>query len=284
MGPACNAPRLSLLPAYPRRDTVCAVLRPLPQRIACLAPGPDAPCFRRPLCERPSLCDIVHSVFSDCPSACDTGFHYDGSTTHCEVNCSYCTTAFGNCCGDVGQVSCAGLGGNRWGGFTYVGIVLSDFPGHGLIDAIIAVNTAGNTPPEARCKNVSVDADASCTATASIDDGSNDPDGHTPTCVQAPAGPYGVGTTAVTLTCTDSSGATDSCTSNVHAPPTLACPASVDVECSGNQSATASFTGRRQRTTRNKDEGRGTPQGAPISPLLSTPGRKCADVSKPRSP
>src|SRR5882724_5345628 len=27
--------------------------------------------------------------------------------------------------------------------------------------------------------------------------------------------------------------------------------------------------GRHQRTTRNKDEGRGTPQGAPISPLLS---------------
>jgi len=132
-------------------------------------------------------------------------------------------------------------------GFKYVGILLADFPGHGLIESIIAVNfnTAGNTPPEARCKDVTVDAGASCTAAASIDNGSSDVDGDVPSCVQSPAGPYGLGTTAVTLTCTDAADATASCTGNVTVAdlsgPSLSCPSSPTLECSGNQAANAFF-------------------------------------------
>jgi len=82
----------------------------------------------------------------------------------------------------------------------------------------VDVNIIGvpvNAPPVARCKNVTVSAGCGISANASINDGSSDPDGDTLTIVQTPAGPYPLGETTVTLTVTDPSGASDTCTSIV---------------------------------------------------------------------
>jgi hypothetical protein len=64
-----------------------------------------------------------------------------------------------------------------------------------------------NHPPVARATSVAVAANEMCIADASIDDASSDADGDPITAVQSPAGPYGLGTTAVRLTATDPSGA-----------------------------------------------------------------------------
>ncbi|RKG56749.1 hypothetical protein D7X30_21565 [Corallococcus sp. AB011P] len=62
-----------------------------------------------------------------------------------------------------------------------------------------------NQAPVALCKNVTVAANASCSAAASIDDGSYDPDGFPQplSLTSSPAGQYPVGTTPVTLTVSD---------------------------------------------------------------------------------
>ena len=72
-----------------------------------------------------------------------------------------------------------------------------------------------NQVPIAKAKNVTVSAGADCTANASVDDGSFDPDGSALTITQSPAGPYPLGTTAVLLTVTDPFGATSQATANV---------------------------------------------------------------------
>ncbi len=105
-------------------------------------------------------------------------------------------------------------------------------PGFAGPQGIAITPPAPNRPPVAQCQNVTVNAGPSCTANASIDNGSSDPDsGDTITLSQAPAGPYPIGTTNVTLTVTDNHGASSQCTSTVtvvdNTPPTITCPANI---------------------------------------------------------
>ncbi len=72
-----------------------------------------------------------------------------------------------------------------------------------------------NQVPVAKAKNVTVAAGADCTANASVDDGSFDPDGDPLVITQSPAGPYPVGTTSVLMTVMDPSGATSQATATV---------------------------------------------------------------------
>ncbi|MDC0713401.1 DUF5011 domain-containing protein [Stigmatella sp. ncwal1] len=70
-------------------------------------------------------------------------------------------------------------------------------------------------PPDAICKNLELVADLTCGADGTVNDGSWDSDEDLIGCQQRPIGPYPVGTTTVTLTCTDSKGNTDSCSATI---------------------------------------------------------------------
>jgi len=89
-----------------------------------------------------------------------------------------------------------------------------------LLNAGLSAGVPANKPPTAVCKNVTVAAGAAvCSAAASVDAGSSDPDGDPLTFLQTPAGPYSLGATGVALTATDGFvapfGASSSCTGTV---------------------------------------------------------------------
>ena len=102
-----------------------------------------------------------------------------------------------------------------------------------------------NHPPVAFAAPAIVSAGANCMANASVDNGSSDPDGDPITITQSPAGPYPIGTNLVTLTVTDSHGASSSATSYVivrdTTPPQITCPANITVEFTSEKGAVVTF-------------------------------------------
>ncbi len=130
--------------------------------------------------------------------------------------------------------------------FTYVGSggagrdsILASFTktngGRGDSNIVIVDWTSANGAPVALCRDLDLVADLTCGASGGIDNGSSDPDGNLAGCVQSPAGPYGLGSTSVTLTCTDAAGLSSSCTGVVTvrdtAVPSIQCPANPTAEC-----------------------------------------------------
>jgi hypothetical protein len=115
----------------------------------------------------------------------------------------------------------------------------------------VTVTQVPNVSPVALCQDVTVAANGSCEATvaaAQVDNGSNDPDGSIAGLTLAPAGPYALGETVVTLTVTDNVGATATCTATITvedqtAPQLSACPANISLTVPNGQLTTpVSFT------------------------------------------
>jgi uncharacterized repeat protein (TIGR03803 family) len=101
-------------------------------------------------------------------------------------------------------------------------------------------------PPVVQCKSVTVSAGADCTADASVDNGSFDPNGGVPLIVvQSPPGPYPLGDTSVTLTAINNLGASNSCVATVSVvdttPPTIICPSNTVTDATSPAGALVVF-------------------------------------------
>lgn len=110
--------------------------------------------------------------------------------------------------------------------------------------ATFSISCPGNQPPVASCRSLVVAANSVCQSTvpaSAFNNGSSDPNGDSLTYSASPASPYSLGTTNVTLTASDSSGATSTCSATITVNdstfPQIACPSNRTVTlstgCSG---------------------------------------------------
>ena len=139
--------------------------------------------------------------------------------------------------------------GSNWSQVTSVGdIVPSGMWGTASNDVWIAgvnakllhlTDTVSNLPPVVVCNSITVTNDAGqCSATVTatqVGAGSYDPEGSPVTLVLTPPGPYPVGTNLVSLSATDTNGASASCTTAIVVidgeAPVLTCVSNKQVQC-----------------------------------------------------
>jgi hypothetical protein len=92
---------------------------------------------------------------------------------------------------------------------------------------LVDLDCTPNEPPLAVCTDLWLSADETCSADGSVDGGSYDPDGGPISLDQSPVGPYGPGSTGVSLEVCDDYGDCDTCEAVVtvtdDTPPTVAC-------------------------------------------------------------
>jgi hypothetical protein len=133
-------------------------------------------------------------------------------------------------------------------------VAVGDFNGDGKPDLAVANYSSGNVtilinntchrPPVALCRNVTTNADAGCEANigiADVDNGSFDSDGDPFVLSLSPSGPYGLGSTSVTLTVMDNHGASNSCSATVTVndttAPSVTCPGNISTNIPSGQTA-----------------------------------------------
>lgn len=127
--------------------------------------------------------------------------------------------------------------------FTYT---ISDGRGGSDTATVTVTISLSNRSPNAVCQNITRFAGANCQATVSaqeVDGGSSDPDGDAITLALTPTGPFAVGSHSVTLTVTDSHGASSTCSSTLtvidNTPPVVNCPSNIVIDAPAGQCAAA---------------------------------------------
>jgi hypothetical protein len=195
-------------------------------------------CSRQP--QLAGLCGTAAcGPMNTCPAGqtCDLGICRTGPRQFCDFNATACNNAADSCqlwgggipkYGDYNGNACAQ--GHLYAVWASATPARATNPG---IDLFFKVRDF--VTPIAACKNVPTPTSPGlCTANASIDNGSTDPDNDTFTVTQTPAGPYNQGPTLVTLKITDQNGQSNSCQATVTVndlePPTVTCLAPT-VEC-----------------------------------------------------